>query len=1427
MKEVEPNLSDEEADSLWRVSNKRLFGEGQHLYSHPDVSSFTGGNTLKVTAQIHHSARGPRHVKIALDTQSDVTTCLRHYLMDVHPIVPDEVNGVGGSSSFSEEGTLYIYSELRGQRVGLPALVAPPHQLPSECVALLGVPALLELEVAVDKHLRLPRFSPLECHLGEKKLREWLTHHPDSSIDTSPFDINAIQICPSLSSDQIKAVKEIILKYAKVFEGHENSLPKPFATEPITLKFKHDAQPQSVPQPRWTLAQKEIVTRWAEEGLRNGSLEPSTSAWSSRVHLVLKPPSNTTAELANLKDCKLRPCGDYRLVNSQIEKIAPNLPTGLHQLEQASGHNIYFEADSVACYHSFRLAPGASREALAVWTPIGLMQPTVLPFGQKNSGTEAQGPYLLAAKKLRQVSNYVDDWLGYSNDFKELLRNFEEFLAVCLEHNITLNTSKTKFGFPSAQFFGFKVDKKGTRLADKHLCPIRNMVPPTDISELRRTLGLFVVSRKYLQHYALITKPLTDLLKGKQPVFKWESEQQQAYEYVRDALLAGIHLAAPDFSLPFHLQTDASEDGKGGTMYQLATCPIAEQYPYCKDKHAPDMMSIIAFFSKAWTEAQRLRPPFYLEADSLLWCTNETKFYALSSPFPLYTYSDHMPLQWMRKSEKGPVSQFLIEQLSELDTVHQYIQGHLNSVADAASRYPLLGPKRLAPRGLAHSVQEVLSRLPVALRQAAKINVHAGTYTSDLKLIVQTWISGNKGNVQAVAPAKKGFPAEADLSIMIPRPEDSPVTLALYLMSNMPFAILIPNDLLSESFADKIYPEANAAAIKLRFQAAGKLQILVTQMTWVVGNIPEYCAIEMFSQDLRTAAPITGPEVILADTSASTTDTFDEPVPTIVEEWIAEQNKDPAFLQTLNSLPGIACREGLYLFAPDDVPPRIFVPPQTREPLIRFTHARMFHLGQAKVAERLLKSYYWPTLRKDTRRILTDCPECEVEKARQQEAHGLFRARPNEAPRARYAMDFQGQGTAITGETEALGIIDTTARFVTVIALPNRRVQTLIPAILDQIVFRHGPPEILHCDEAPEFMSELLRALAEITETTLTTTLAHNAKSNGTIEIFWRYWNRCMKLLPDDQYNQWPRFVSRIVFAYNTAPHQSLGGISPYELYYGVPARDTFSRVLNLHTDILPQSPDDTGDIENARLFALAVKTSTAAFVNLAQNHDQYMKNETAIRLNQKGAPRQFIVGVMVKARFPPTKAEMDATGRRSNHISAWRGPCRVITRLSSTSYKVMQLDNNREFERSISNLLPWNASGRKKARNATYVEDISTPFLPNEFIAVRDEPASWFYLARVTTVTKTAIIVHYYGTRSPNLALATFYPGWHLSTQNHIRLSLDQPEHFIRYSGTIEVNAINSLLVARNLALTSAHRLTSQSRRLLMPVRDELFIFQ
>ena len=70
--------------------------------------------------------------------------------------------------------------------------------------------------------------------------------------------------------------------------------------------------------------------------------------------------------------------------------------------------------------------------------------------------------------------------------------------------------------------------------------------------------------------------------------FTWNKACQDAYEHVRDALLAGIHLAAPNFEIPFHLQTDASEDGKGAILYQLPQCEVDKQFPYCKKIHAPE-----------------------------------------------------------------------------------------------------------------------------------------------------------------------------------------------------------------------------------------------------------------------------------------------------------------------------------------------------------------------------------------------------------------------------------------------------------------------------------------------------------------------------------------------------------------------------------------------------------------------------------------------------------------------------------------------------------------------------------------------------------------------------------------------------------------------------------------------------------------------
>ena len=240
---------------------------------------------------------------------------------------------------------------------------------------------------------------------------------------------------------------------------------------------------------------------------------------------------------------------------------------------------------------------------------------------------------------------------------------------------------------------------------------------------------------------------------------------------------------------------------------------------------------------------------------------------------------------------------------------------------------------------------------------------------------------------------------------MAPRPEAAPTALALRLLSDVPFALLLPIDIATQACASNLYPDIPHAAVKTAFVAAGKLTMLATQMLWVIGNIPNCTPIEVFESTLTTTAPL------MKDLDPENpANEFADPVPKSIEEWIEAQETCPDFASMLDGIDHVAVRNGLRIYAPPDSLPKIIVPPSMQEPLTRYQHLKMYHLGAAKVAATLRLSYFWPKLASTVKTFLNNCPGCELEKARQNEATGLFAARPHDAPRSRCAMDFQGQG---------------------------------------------------------------------------------------------------------------------------------------------------------------------------------------------------------------------------------------------------------------------------------------------------------------------------------------------------------------------------------------------------------------------------------
>jgi hypothetical protein len=352
-------------------------------------------------------------------------------------------------------------------------------------------------------------------------------------------------------------------------------------------------------------------------------------------------------------------------------------------------------------------------------------------------------------------------------------------------------------------------------------------------------------------------------------------------------------------------------------------------------------------------------------------------------------------------------------------------------------------------------------------------------------------------------------------------------------------------------------------------------------------------------------------------------------------------------------------------------------------------------------------------------------------------------------------------------------------------------------------------------------MSEAMNEMADALEIELTTTMGHSAHSNGIVEVFWRFWNRCMRLLPDDHYKKWPAFKSRICFAFNTAAHESLSNVAPHEIYFGAPARNAFTTLLTL------EDPEEIGELDLPTKMAEAVKVSTKAFMTIAASHDQYVRAETARRLNEKGYTRSFEIGDKVKVRVPPTHEQMLATGRRSKHITAWRGPCVITEKISTTAYRMIDTITQRTYERLIGNILPYRATSAKQNPTAAYDPKFSEEFQPHEFIAIRDAPGERFFIAEVIAVSKRNLKVTYYGSTNPNISKAKFRQAWHLPKSNEMTLRDTQPTPAHEpYSGNMRLNALKELLVARHIKLTKTTMLDFRSKQALAALQDELFVF-
>ncbi|KAL5765479.1 hypothetical protein ACOSP7_016096 [Xanthoceras sorbifolium] len=104
---------------------------------------------------------------------------------------------------------------------------------------------------------------------------------------------------------------------------------------------------------------------------------------------------------------------------------------------------------------------------------------------------------------------------------EEHLSHLEVVLEILGQHQFYIKMSKCKFVKDELEYLGHFISKKRVRVDVRKVEAMVDWPLPKDVSALRGFLGLTGYYRRFVKHYGLIARPLTNMLKKDN--FKWNN----------------------------------------------------------------------------------------------------------------------------------------------------------------------------------------------------------------------------------------------------------------------------------------------------------------------------------------------------------------------------------------------------------------------------------------------------------------------------------------------------------------------------------------------------------------------------------------------------------------------------------------------------------------------------------------------------------------------------------------------------------------------------------------------------------------------------------------------------------------------------------------------------------------------------------------
>ena len=221
---------------------------------------------------------------------------------------------------------------------------------------------------------------------------------------------------------------------------------------------------------------------------------------------------------------------------------------------------------------------------------------------------------------------FLDDLLVYSRSVEEHQAHVTQVLQVLRQHHLYAKVSKCSFFQHSVEYLGHVVTADGVAPDPVKVRAVQDWKVPENVREIRSFLGLAGYYRRFIQDFAKIAAPLTELTRKDVP-YVWSLREGEAFAALKRQLTQAPVLQLADPSLEFVVTCDASDFAVGAVLSQVQ----------------PDGEHPVAYESKKMNEAEQRYPTHERELLAIIHALRVWKHYLEGGKFRIVT--DHYSLK--------------------------------------------------------------------------------------------------------------------------------------------------------------------------------------------------------------------------------------------------------------------------------------------------------------------------------------------------------------------------------------------------------------------------------------------------------------------------------------------------------------------------------------------------------------------------------------------------------------------------------------------------------------------------------------------------------------------------------------------------------------------------------------------------------------